>query len=356
VCAGVIPAPGAPVEVTLDVSNIPFCHRPTSNGRGTAVVLGLGLHHLSFTVRGMQGGGTLGSIQVDHQDTGPIFDAIVPTSIGFHAATGTGVESVADRGVFTAYDESGTALATSPVHVGVPDGTPTGTAELLGDVRLLKPDAATGGSVLLTLSGPLFSPTYRVEKVDVGGHRTGGAALDRVASDLAAAADGHMLVLAGGEARWFDASLAPLTEWFPLGFTAPTAPFSRTVLLPLVGGDVALRDGATWKALFRNGAAAVSPPPDWLVSRPGTEVVVVRGGRMNALVGAPTEGYAGGGTNVEFLTPAGLSCGSISLPAGPGAVQVDVGADGTAFTFAVGTSATPDHQLCTYRWWPALLR
>ena len=39
-----------------------------------------------------------------------------------------------------------------------------------------------------------------------------------------------------------------------------------------------------------------------------------------------------------------------------GAVQVDVGADGTAFTFAVGASVTPNNQLCTYRWWPALLR
>lgn len=83
---------------------------------------------------------------------------------------------------------------------------------------------------------------------------------------------------------------------------------------------------------------------------------VVRGGKANAVIGAPTQAYVGGGSTVEFLTSSGEPCGSITLPAPSGAAQIDFGRDGTAFVLSVGQSITVGHQLCTYRWWPNFAR
>lgn len=355
-CAGLVPAPGTPVEVALDVSDLPFCHRPTSADTGTAVVIGVGLHHMAFDVYPLTGGAPLGTIRVDHQDNGPIYDAIAATGLGFHASMGTGVESVADRGDFTAYDDHGAVLTTSPIHALVPDGTPTGTAGLLGDVRVMKPDPFGGGTVLLTISGTLMTPTARIEVVDAGGHRTAGTIVaGHDAWDIAVATDGHILA-AGSEARWFDHDAQPLTEWFQVPAVPAQPAFSRTILAPLADGSIARRVGGTWTTRFPNGAPATEDVPAWLASRSGTEVWVIRGGKAHAVIGAPTQAYVGGGNALEILTASGRSCGKVNLPAATDLAQLDVGRDGTVFAFSVGASQKAGNQLCTYRWWPGLVR
>ncbi len=362
-CAGLVPAtPSTPIEIAMDLSDIPFCHLPTSDGTGTAVALGIGLHHMGFDVYPMSGGTPVGSFRVDHQDTGPVYDAIAPSVIGFHAAVNTGPESVADRGDFTAYDDHGAPLTTATHGT---DGT-GGTAGLDGDVRLLKPDPAGGGTALLTLSGPLMTPTYHVEFVDAGGHRTASTALDRAASDLAVATDGHVLVTAvdgpagtAWKARWLDHDAKPLTDWFD--FQLATQPpqsgvMTYVVLEPLADGAIALREGQAWTLVFGDATARADPAPAWLSNRPGTDVFVIDGGKAMAVAASGSIAACPAANGFEVLAPAGQSCGQVALSTAAGCSHVTFGRDGTAFTLSVGASQTAGNQRCTYRWWPGLVR
>ncbi len=356
-CAGLVPTPGAPVEVALDISTIPSCHLPTSDGSGTAVAIGAGLHHSGFDLYPMAGGGSFGSIAVDYQDTGPVYDALVPSTIGFQGAVGTGPGSTVDRGIFAAYDDHGAQLTTS--YQGA------GSAGLAGDARLLKLDPQGGGAALMTVSGPLQAATWNVEIVDAGGHRSAGIALDTVAWDLSVAVNGRVLVTAmsgndhSWKARWLDHDAKPLTDWFPfqLTTTPPTYQVATYVTLePLADGSIALREGDAWTLAFPNGVARCDPAPAWLATRAATEVSVVRGGKAMALTARGQTSVCGSDT-FEVVTPTGQSCGTVQLTSAASCAHVAFGRDGTAFTLSIGSSPTStSNQLCTYRWWPGLVR
>jgi hypothetical protein len=310
------------------------------------VALAIGLHHPAFSIYPMAGGELLATVQADHITIGPGLMSFVPTPAGYHALLGTGIESVADRGTFTAYDARGAVLSRG--------------ADLEGQPRLVRLDPV-GGTALLTLSGPLFAPNYQLELVSPEGVRRAAVALDREVVDIAVATDGHVLARGASAARWFDHDLAPITEWFPFAFHGSPISVFRTQLAPLADGSIALREDATWTTLFANGVAATAPAPGWLADRPGTEVFLVRGGKANAVVAMPDQATCGGGSAFELVTPAGASCGSVTLPPGAGCSQVAFGRDGTAMVLSVdlpseGSPPVLRRQRCTWRWWPGLLR
>ncbi len=179
----------------------------------------------------------------------------------------------------------------------------------------------------------------------------------------------HVLTLlpgAGGlRARWYDGTGTPLTAWFDAG--PPINGVTATMHL-LLDGTIALGDGETWRGVFRDGVAAIDPPPGWLAARPRTRLATIRHGRAYAVLpfpGAPATSGADQ-TTFEIVTASGDSCGRVTIPDPPSEPGVthdptalDVGQDGTLFQTEalLGDGAVLGSGIHgDFRWWPALLR
>lgn len=81
-----------------------------------------------------------------------------------------------------------------------------------------------------------------------------------------------------------------------------------------------------------------SAAPDWLASRAGLDLHIVRGRKAYAFTAN------GGGPEVEITTPSGMSCGRFSVQGS----NVSIGADGTVI-------AVNGNGGCTRSVYPGLL-
>lgn len=176
--------------------------------------------------------------------------------------------------------------------------------------------------------------------------------------DVGADTEGRVLVLwqeatGGLRGRWLRRN-ATFTSEFPVlanpvGLDSHVIGQRDKLLSPLIGGGFALEQGDAWVAVIRSKQTSVDPAPGWLVARPGTELVIIRGGRGYALLSPGL--FGSGSSRVEVLAPAGNSCGDVPLPDLGTLRAVQVGRDGTVI--ALAPEAMDD--VCTYRYWPRLL-
>lgn len=139
-------------------------------------------------------------------------------------------------------------------------------------------------------------------------------------------------------ARWFDAGLAPLTDWFavPGGGAGPA-------LQPLIGGGTALQIDKTWVATLTSGAAGWTPPPAFLDGHPNTDFRIIRQGRGYARVARYQS--AEPRNRIELYDAAGDHCGTGTFPG----VGLEVGRDGTVI-------ASGGDGGCSVSWWSGILR
>jgi hypothetical protein len=208
--------------------------------------------------------------------------------------------------------------------------------------------ASTGGAVVLSSCGPLNGVTH-VDRFDGAGarlfNRTAALATYRATQAAASDSNGNTLVVAypGNEVglgstdlvgRWLDGSGAFLTDWFVIA----TGGTSNFAVHSLIGGGAAVMQDEGWRAVLPSGGPPQAPP-DWLASRSGKDMYIVRGRGAYAFTSRA------GASEVELVSPAGNRCGAIDV----GGAHVTVGGDGTVFT------QTGDGG-CRRTWYPALLR
>jgi hypothetical protein len=187
-------------------------------------------------------------------------------------------------------------------------------------------------------------------------------------------AQGRILVITDGgsgriAAQWFDGDCTPNTGAFTLiaSFSAGPATFFDTA--PLIGGGVAVRrvdeqkDSAgvpfttsSWLVTVGGGNATVQPAPQWLTSRPNTNMALAHGGSAYAMLPLGEPGVTCS-QQVDVLASDGTVCGSLPLPIADGQCRTqDLGLslDGTPIQLLPSSLAQPN--TCAYRWWPFALR
>ena len=113
-------------------------------------------------------------------------------------------------------------------------------------------------------------------------------------------------------------------------FTLPFRVDEQTSLSPLLDGTMAFNQAGNWEGAIAPGSHTVVAAPSWLSTRPGSRLVLARGGRAHALFTQPPSGSCQ--AHLVFFAPAGNRCGAVDLPSGD--------ADGCAFTGEVGQDGT----------------
>ena len=229
-----------------------------------------------------------------------------------------------------------------------PDGSVKSSVSVASDAcgTLTSWFSSSGGAVVLAVcgSGPGVTHVYRLD--DAANVVWSLSLATRNATQAAAGdANGNTLIIAypGTEVglgpsdlvgRWIDASGNFLTDWFVI---APGG--TRNIAVhSLIGGGVAVKQDEVWRAVLPSGGLPEAAP-EWLASRTRTDIYIVRARKAYAFTSRE------GGSQVELVSPAGNSCGSIDV----GGANVVVGGDGTVFT------QTGDNG-CRRTWYPALLR
>lgn len=341
-CTGTLPQPvGAGFEYHIATA-LGVCREPITDGAGAWVGLGIGIKQSLYQMVRSSEPGQLGSVfqlalagERNEQDL-----PVAPQPSGYHAINPGSFAA----GPFRRYDSEG--------HLLSEGGT------LAPGLRIRS--LPGGGSAVYTLENDpqLGRTTYRLEMMDAFGGRRAAAVLDRPCVNHAVSTKSHVLVLSIDSARWFDSDARPLTPWF--GVPASAGTLDGAQLMPLADGAIALANGAwptdrSWRALFVDAVPASSEVPEWLSSRPETRVFVVRGGRANAIVGSPypkrTPSASTCNNSIELVTSSGQSCGTVTVDAMVCASTLFVGIDGTVFSMTQSQDG-----LCSWRWWPALLR
>lgn len=134
-------------------------------------------------------------------------------------------------------------------------------------------------------------------------------------------------------------------------------PRSRDVLVPLVDGSLALRLGGRWVGVFASGATALSPPPAWLQSADGLDLVTVARGQGYALF-SPHVDAAVCTQRVRLVDASGIECSPLQLDMGPtcGPGWLSIGNAGSAFAVLPPSAATDPFVHANVRRWPFLLR
>jgi hypothetical protein len=227
-----------------------------------------------------------------------------------------------------------------------PDGSVTSSASVGNDScqALTTWFSSSGGAVVLTHCGSRDG-TWHLYRVDDAAKVVWSLTLSISADPVVAAGDvnGNTLLVANPLTpgpkpllgRWIDGSGKYLTDWFDIETGGGGAIFT---VHSLIGGGAVVMQGEAWRAVLPSGGLP-QQPPEWLASRPGTNISIVRGRRAYAFTSRA------GASKVELVSPAGNSCGSIDV----GGANVIVGGDGTVFT------QTGDNG-CRRTWYPAILR
>jgi Divergent InlB B-repeat domain len=143
-------------------------------------------------------------------------------------------------------------------------------------------------------------------------------------------------------ARWFDSAGKALTPWFDVGVVGSRYPVYP--VFPLIGGGVALRNGAAWVSTVASGAATTGPAP--LGFESGKLALVVRGGKAYAM-----EPYRYESGSIDVIAPDGMNCGTLTTQSG----MVAVGRDGSIIVVPPdGRDRTTN--LCPVTWYPQVLK
>jgi hypothetical protein len=152
--------------------------------------------------------------------------------------------------------------------------------------------------------------------------------------------------------RWMDASGNAASSTFRAGGAFSSS--SKASLHRLADGALALRVDGAWTARFASGNTAADGPPDWLATRPGATLSIIRGGNAHAVFNPPNANCAAA-LHAEFFARSGKKCGGLDLPMTGGsgcALAGDSGYDGTVIL--AGADFVKDR--CTRSFWPGLLR
>jgi hypothetical protein len=265
----------------------------------------------------------------------------VTLNAGFTAYT----HQMAPEGSLIAFTPDGKELSSTPMHGYMSTG-----------------GVQAGGGIIGVEADCLVTNTIRVDFIDADGALTRsieladqGCLTYRRSVYLAALvdADGRLLIATDGDSlgsgaipsghagvRWFDSRGQPLTDWFDLGpDVSPDVGPAEPGFLALIGGGVAVDNGAQWFASIPSGEAMVSPPP--------------RGfhGRMVPALGGKAYARIGNGV-IDIVDPSsGATCGSLTTPPG----YVSVGGDGSLlYMDPEGRDRTTG--LCTITVYPNVLR
>jgi hypothetical protein len=168
--------------------------------------------------------------------------------------------------------------------------------------------------------------------------------------------------------QWFDGDRQPMGDGFTLltGFAPGPSTWFETA--PLIGGGLAIRrvDGpqypyrSTWLVTVASGSTSPQPAPDWLRSRPNTNLALARGGTAYAVL---PNGAAGGtcSQRLELVSPSGNACAHWDLGIAAGGCttsELRLGMDGTILQHTpteLERNPNGRPQSCTLRYWPAAL-
>jgi hypothetical protein len=316
------------------------CHAPITDRRGEWIGIGFGARGPAAWWFVSATSPALASMR----DVPPAMSAnlyqLAPQVDGYHAIRPSGPPPVPSP--FERFDGRGTFLGSNDAWHA------TGIHAL-----------PQGGSVLVTVDA---SSVQRVVWVGAAGEERAAAVMPDPVAALAVSSTGSVLVLGStGLARWYDANGAPTTDWFADGFGSAGFPALSTAL---ADGSVVV--GRAHR--YEPGTTRVSPLPDWLVARPASlpamldgvgALGVVRGGAANALATVKLGGSQPCEIEIEILTPAGESCGTVRLTAPERCWGVTLGPDGTVLASGDVVQAAADgtsKYLCSWRWWSGLLR
>jgi hypothetical protein len=181
-------------------------------------------------------------------------------------------------------------------------------------------------------------------QVDTGEHRVGGVGV---------AFSGHALILTSSgnpnwEARWVARDGSPLSKTFTLqGPANPRFQFLRDGSLALGFVNDFSAPATNFVYRIEDGAAVAGPLPDWLSSRAGNQLYVVRSGKAYATWG----GGGRCGSDLEILAASsGKSCGCVKVPDLTAATSV--GRDGSLIVPGGGAIGSG----CSYDLYTKLLR
>jgi hypothetical protein len=229
------------------------------------------------------------------------------------------------------------------VWARAPDGTQSSSYPVGSDVcgASIYP-AATGGSIVVSICGSVRGTTG-VFRFDDAGTRLYRQNVDAYpfVGPAEGDANGAILLVARGDSvagfqstemlgRWLNPDGTFMTDWMVLTNDDNSPMWLRA----LIGGGIAVRQSEQWRMLVPTGRGP-DQPPEWLASRAGTDLQVVRGNKGYAFTTTS-------GEQVEVVTPSGKSCGKFQA----GGSHVQIGGDGTVIALS-GT--------CKRTVWPRLL-
>ena len=173
------------------------------------------------------------------------------------------------------------------------------------------------------------------------------------------------------DGQWFDGDRQPIGDPFRLlnGFVPGQNTWFETA--PIIGGGVAIRRvdfgpqvypyQSQWLVTLASGSHDPQPAPQWLASRPNTNLALARNGKAYAVL---PNGERGGACEqrLELVSPSGNSCASWTLNLTSGSCdtsELRLGMDGTILQHTPTELERNPYgrpQSCTLRYWPAALR
>jgi len=192
---------------------------------------------------------------------------------------------------------------------------------------------------------------------------------------LGADLDFRILVIQPGDCsgciagQWFDGDRNTMGGSFTLltGFVPGPSTWFETA--PLIGGGLAIRrvDGpdqpyrSAWLVTVGSGSMSPQPAPDWLASRPNTNLALARGGKAYAILpnGAANSACT---QRLELVSPSGNTCAHWDLDIASGncaTSELHLGMDGTILQHTpteLERNPFGRPQSCTLRYWPDALR
>jgi hypothetical protein len=183
-------------------------------------------------------------------------------------------------------------------------------------------------------------------------------------------AQGHTLVLAGGNTRfgastaegvWVDSSGQPTPPFLALASAPGSAASYELTPQAEQGLFLSIQEGISqsWAAAFASLEPSSSPAPTWLAQGAQRTLFRLPSGRGYLRL---SQDCAPQG---ELITASGLTCSTFSFPsiAGPGCGSLRLGMDGTVVESLPPTQHRYGEMgdsyielVCRARWWPALLQ